>query len=85
MLKISWTSEASQGLAQLPATDARRLVEKIELLAAKPKGPHGKWWRAFSDTEGRIRQGDWRALYLIDDAAGAIAIMDVDHRSRIYD
>lgn len=84
MRKVVWTTEATSGLTKLPAKDARSMVAKVEAFAARPRGPHGKWWKAFSDTTGRIRQGDWRAAYLIDWDAETVTITDVDHRSRIY-
>jgi mRNA interferase RelE/StbE len=42
----------------------------------KLKGEKDKW---------RIRVGDWRVVYIIDDAAKVVSITRVAHRSQVYE
>jgi mRNA-degrading endonuclease RelE of RelBE toxin-antitoxin system len=83
-VKVEFSSRAASGLLEIPTRERARLQSKIEAFAATPKGPHGKWWKFFSPTEGRIRQGDWRALYLIDWTAETVFVIEVLHRRDAY-
>jgi mRNA interferase RelE/StbE len=33
----------------------------------------------------RIRVGDWRVLYIVDDAAKLISVTRIAHRSEVYE
>ena len=32
----------------------------------------------------RIRQGDWRVIYLVDDATRQVSVLKIGHRREIY-
>jgi len=63
--------------------DRERIRQRIERLADNPrpagskklKGPHDRY---------RIRQGDYRILYSIEDAIRVVAIVHVGHRKDVY-
>lgn len=59
-----------------------RLSEAVMLLAKNPR-PHGV--KKMSADEGfRVRVGDFRVLYRIDDAAKKIFVYRVKHRKEVY-
>ena len=73
---------ASKEIADLPKVDCRRVVAKIQLLAREPR-PHG--CEKLSGAEKyRVRQGDYRILYQIDDSSKSVTIVKVGNRREAY-
>lgn len=54
----------------------------IELLAENAKPPSAK--KLTARLEWRVRSGDYRVLYRIEDAALTVIIVDSGHRHEIY-
>ena len=63
--------------------DRLRIIGKIRSLAEDPR-PHGSEKLAGYDDRYRIRQGNCRVVYAIDDEAGRVTIYKVGHRKDIY-
>lgn len=61
----------------------RRLVEKIDALQHDPR-PSGVRKIMGSDRDYRIRIGDYRVVYQIDDRARTVLICGVGDRKDIY-
>ncbi len=61
-----------------------RIDRKILALAETPRPPGCKKLRGYKDL-WRIRVGDWRVLYIIDDAAKLISITRIAHRREVYE
>lgn len=69
-------------LRRIPANIRDKLRIKMKRLANNPR-PYG--CIKLSDEEGyRIRQGDYRVLYEIDDAEKIVKIYRAGHRSDVY-
>ena len=80
--KLEVKRTAAKEIGDLPKADCRRVVAKIELLARDPR-PHG--CEKLSGAEKyRVRQGDYRILYEIDDSAKLVTIVKVGNRREIY-
>jgi len=60
-----------------------RLMAKLEGLAADPRPSGCKKLRGYKDL-WRIRIGDYRVVYIIDDAQKIVRITRVAHRSDVY-
>ncbi|MBN2199098.1 MAG: type II toxin-antitoxin system RelE/ParE family toxin, partial [Candidatus Aminicenantes bacterium] len=60
----------------------RRIVERIRSLSDEPR-PYG-CQKLSAQERYRIRQGDYRIVYSIDDAAKTIEIFKIGRRSEIY-
>jgi len=73
---------AAKEIAALPKRDCRPVVEKIRALATDPR-PHGAE-KLTGDEKYRIRHGDYRVLYEIDERAKRITIVRVAHRREVY-
>jgi mRNA interferase RelE/StbE len=74
-----------RALAALPAPDRTRLEQHMDELATSPRPPgairlHGRWSPA-----QRVRVGDYRIIYDVDDAARVVRVLAVGHRSHIHD
>ncbi len=73
---------AERDLDRLPTPLARRIWEKLIRLEGEPR-PAGSSKLEGSDGY-RIRVGDHRVVYLIDDRARTIEIVRIAHRREVY-
>lgn len=64
-------------------SDRRRIVERIKGLAQDPR-PKGAEKLAGYEDRYRVRQGDYRIIYLIDDKAMDVTVYKVGHRRDVY-
>jgi mRNA interferase RelE/StbE len=81
--RLAWTKRAQRDVEALEAGSANRVRAAVDELATEPR-PHGcKKLRGGIDGY-RIRIGDWRVIYDVDDAAKAVTVTRVGHRSEIY-
>jgi len=73
---------AQKELAGLPPRDYERACDAIRALADEPR-PHG--CSKLIGREGwRIRTGDYRVVYEIDDEEQSVTIVHVGHRRDVY-
>ena len=63
--------------------DRRRIVEKIAGLAVNPRSQKTEKLAGYDDRY-RIRQGQYRIVYLIDDSHREVTIFKVGHRKDVY-
>ena len=80
--KVLIRKSAAGELARIPKKDLGRIVEKIRSLSDQPR-PHGIE-KLSGQERYRIRQGDYRIIYAIDDAGLMVEIYKIGHRSEIY-
>jgi mRNA interferase RelE/StbE len=62
---------------------AQRIISRIEALASSPRPPGCVKLRG-ADNLWRIRVGDYREIYSIDEGAHIVDISTVRHRSDAY-
>lgn len=73
---------AQKELAQLSRDDYERAKESIGSLSDNPRPPGCK---KLTGRDGwRIRAGDYRVIYEIDDSAQTVTVLHVGHRRDIY-
>ena len=79
---LSILRRAQKELAQISRGDYERVVEAIRDLADSPR-PVG--CRKLTSREGwRIRIGDFRVIYEVDDAQRSVTVLHVGHRRDVY-
>jgi mRNA interferase RelE/StbE len=61
-----------------------RLVPKIEGLAANPRPSGCRKLRGYKDL-WRIRVGDYRVVYIIDDDRKMVSVTRIAHRRDVYE
>ena len=84
MLKVIISPRAVRELNRVPAKERNRLKQKIRALASAPQTQH-TWAKPLSGRPGlRIRQGDYRAIVMIDPEAQTLAVIEAGHRKEIY-
>jgi mRNA interferase RelE/StbE len=73
---------AQKELADLPKVDYSRVRDAVAALANDPR-PAG--CRKLVGREGwRIRSGDYRVIYEIDDAGEKVTVLHIGHRRDVY-
>jgi mRNA interferase RelE/StbE len=73
---------ARKELEVLPSKDRTRLVKKIQALAESPRPPKSE--KLSGEERYRIRQGDYRVLYEVDDGGRTVTIVKIGHRGSVY-
>ncbi len=74
---------AQRDLKGLPAAEFARVVARIRGLVGNPRPPGSRKLRG-SQSDWRLRIGDYRVIYEIDDGAKVVRVMRVRHRSEAY-
>jgi len=80
--KVLIKPSAVNELERVPLKARRKLAAKIRALAEDPR-PHGAE-KLSGQERYRVRQGDYRAIYGIDDAAQTVLVVKVGHRGDVY-
>lgn len=81
---IVFTRSARKDLDKLDRQVIRRLAPAIDALAADPR-PAGCLKVKSEEHLWRIRVGDYRIGYEVDDATSEVTIVKIAHRSEFYD
>ena len=74
---------ARKELESLPNSLLARVIHKIESLAKDPRPAGCKKLKGYKD-QWRIRIGDWRVVYIIDDATRLASVTRIAHRREVY-
>jgi mRNA interferase RelE/StbE len=74
---------AVRAIKKLPPEAKRRVQAAVELLAEDPRPPAAK--KLTGRPEGRVRTGDYRVLYRIQDEVLTVVIAPAGHRRDIYE
>ena len=80
MYKVVLKKRAKKFIDRLPQTERKRLVSAIELL---PKGENIKPLKRYENLF-RLRVGDYRVIYTIDNGELMIMVIDAGSRGDIY-
>jgi mRNA interferase RelE/StbE len=81
--KVEITPAAQRIIKKLPKNIQRKLIEIIELLAEDPR-PVGVVKLSTTGNLYRVRTGDYRIIYEIQDQILLIVITKVGHRRDVY-
>jgi len=74
---------AEQDLKRLSARNFQRIIPRIKALAENPR-PVGCRKISGLRNDWRIRVGDYRVIYEVDDEGKAVRVMRVRHRGKAY-
>jgi mRNA interferase RelE/StbE len=73
---------AVKEIEKVPRKDRPKVVQKIRALATDPR-PHGSE-KLSAEEKYRVRQGDYRVVYSVDDDQSIVLIVKVGHRKEVY-
>ncbi|MEA5535561.1 type II toxin-antitoxin system RelE/ParE family toxin [Crocosphaera sp. XPORK-15E] len=84
MYEIELSKTATKKLQRLPQNLARRIIEKLRIIAENPYGSHNNVKKLVGRTSYRLRVGDWRIIYEVEDKKLRILVLEIDTRGGIY-
>lgn len=82
--QIEFAKRAAKQFKALPIKEQERLQPKIDALATEPR-PGGVVKLSGEEDLYRIRVGNYRILYAIQDAQLLVLVVKVGHRREVYD
>lgn len=82
--RILFKRSAEKELRKITPAELRRVVEAVRRLSHHPRPPGAQLLKG-PERYWRIRQGDYRVIYEVDDAAEQITVIKVGHRREVYD
>lgn len=80
--RIEIKRSAAKELERIPPKDRDRIAEKIRSLSSDPRPTQAK--KLSGEEKYRIRQGDYRILYQIQEDIVMIVIVKIGHRRDVY-
>jgi mRNA-degrading endonuclease RelE of RelBE toxin-antitoxin system len=82
---LAFEKAAATALRRMPGAEALALSAELGAIAADPFAPHAGVERMEGTRQGfRLRQGDWRAVHVVDRAAGELRVVRIGHRREVY-
>ncbi|HJT21168.1 MAG TPA: type II toxin-antitoxin system RelE/ParE family toxin [Nitrospira sp.] len=73
---------AERELRTVSKQDLRRITERLLTLSQNPRQPGCE--KLSGQDQYRIRQGDYRVVYEIDDVAHIVTVVKIGHRREVY-
>jgi mRNA interferase RelE/StbE len=80
--KIIFRKSVIQDMRRIPNRDLRRILAAIDLLSKEPR-PLGVE-RLSGQEKYRVRQGNYRIIYEINDNEVIVVVVKVGHRRDVY-
>lgn len=84
MYQLVYKQSVAKDLRSIPQSDLARIIVRIEQLAQEPRPPAATKLQGKTDLY-RIRQGNYRVIYQVDDEVVTVIIVKVGHRKDVYD
>ena len=75
---------ARKELEALPDQLLLRVIRKLDALADSPRPAGCRKLKGYED-QWRIRVGDWRVVYIMDDSAECVGVTRIAHRREVYE
>ncbi len=80
--KVLLKRSAAKELEELPLKDGQRVVRQIQGLASEPRPESCE--KLSGREKFRLRQGNLRILYSVDDPGAEVTVVKIDHRRDVY-
>jgi mRNA interferase RelE/StbE len=84
VFRAEYSKSALKALREMPRNIAEIIRAKIVTLLADPYGSHNNAMRLQGRTGYRLRVGDWRVLYELDDKQKVLLVLDIKPRGGAY-
>lgn len=84
MYEIEITRSAEKELAQLEPIIKTRISSKILVLEQNPRPPHVSKRLKVPFSGYRLRVGDWRVFYHVDETERKVVVYAIRHRREAY-
>jgi mRNA interferase RelE/StbE len=80
--QIIFDRRAEKQLQSLPQAEQKRIQKVVDSLASNPRPP--RTIKMSGSTSWRIRVGDYRIIYDIQDSQLIVMVIKIGHRREIY-
>jgi mRNA interferase RelE/StbE len=80
---VELTASAVKTLRDLPRIDQRKVAARIDALAENPRPPGVEKLEGADDLY-RVRAGDYRIIYQIENKRLLVLVVRIGHRSEVY-
>jgi mRNA interferase RelE/StbE len=84
MYRVVTTKSFDKALARLPLNWQKRIVAKIKEVAVDPYAPNNNLTKLQGRDGYRLRVGDWRVIYELQDERLVMLVLDIGPRGDIY-
>ena len=79
---VLYTETFYKSLKSIPGKDVKRILRKTQTLTIDPR-PYG-CQKLAGQERYRIRQGNYRIIYSIEDAKLIVIVVNIGHRREVY-
>ena len=80
--RILFRKSVAVDLRPIPNPDVRKILTVIESLSEEPRSPETE--KLSGHYRYRIRQGNYRIVYEIDDREAIVVVVRIGHRRDVY-
>ena len=85
MYHIRFKKKAQKDLFKLPSAVIKKIVLSIDGLAINPRPEGSKKLKGSDENLWRIRIGNYRVIYVIEDTIKVVEVRKMGHRKDIYE
>jgi mRNA interferase RelE/StbE len=82
---VRWRTSAERDFSALPRDAQVRILVRVEALADSPRPAASAALAGPLAGLRRLRVGDYRIAYVVDDAERTVGIVALGHRSKFYE
>jgi mRNA interferase RelE/StbE len=82
---VEFAPSTAKALTRIDQQFQLRIVGVIELVAVEPRPPAAKMLRGGEHGRWRVRVGDYRIVYTVEDDRLLVLVLRVAHRREVYD
>ncbi len=80
--KLVFKKSVAKDLRTIPNPDLKRILARMRTLAEDPRPPGTE--KLSGEDKHRLRQGNYRSLYTVNDADICVVIVKVGHPREVY-
>ncbi|MCB8934230.1 MAG: type II toxin-antitoxin system RelE/ParE family toxin [Anaerolineae bacterium] len=84
MYQVLYTKQAKRALLKLPHSVAQNIREKLTTIAQEPYSRHHNVTKLQNRPGYRLRVGDWRVIYDVDNGKLIILVLKIASRGEVY-
>lgn len=81
--EVEFEAQVAKQLRDMQRADLDRVMDRVKALADDPR-PQGSEKLAGMANAWRIRSGNYRVVYTVDDRAQVVTVTRVGHRREVY-
>jgi len=81
--EVTFEIETAKSLTRIPSPDRERITRRIDRLAEDPRPSGCKKLEGMVDAY-RVRQGNYRIVYTIDDVLTVVNVTRIGNRKDVY-